>query len=272
MATKLDESKAQALERLLHEARAESKRLKLRLEAAEKILLSTRLIMGHELKKPATAISGYLDLALDDDSGANLRVLVRKARKECDALAELNEFFLELAKIGDPMEPRCGQRLRFRELVNELLRRMAPPLEATRRVQVEVGDGTDDFLVNADALKIIVGNLIENALLYSFDGTPVRVYARRDGNRRGLADRNILRITVADAGRGIPSEHLKRVFAPFVRLGTDETEGSGLGLTLAKTLAELYGGDVSIQSELDTGTTADVTMPELQWNSVGKGL
>ena len=116
--TKPDESRA-ALN-LLGEARAEADQLRARLRMMEQIVLSTRLIMGHELKKPATAIRGYLDLALEEVNGQTpdgFGDSLRKARSECDLLNDLNLFFLELLKIDNSEEVLRGRRINLRDFV-----------------------------------------------------------------------------------------------------------------------------------------------------------
>jgi signal transduction histidine kinase len=264
MATKTEDAKKALLETLLNEARGEADELRKRLAYCERIIMSTRLVMGHELKKPTTAISGYLDLVCEDLERSNdLRTLAyaEKARAECELLNQLNKFYLELLKLHTeerivgsvPVDPGV--------VIRQAIARLPEKLRARERVRVHVADGVPPVHVSRDALSLVAMNLVENALLYSQVSTPVRVEVDCARDRRGVAERELLKIRVVDDGVGIPAEYLKMVFSPFVRLREDVAEGSGLGLTLVRSLVEMNGGEVSIRSEPGKGTTVHVTIP-----------
>jgi signal transduction histidine kinase len=264
MNVSIKNQKSITLEKLLNEARAEADGLRARMKKLEKVILSTRLIMGHELKKPTTAISGYLDLALDGGSvGSEAAEYIRKARDECDLLNDLNLFFLELLRIDTRREVLHGHEIKLSEFVRDVIAELPSRFRAPERVQVTFGEGTDGFHVNANAFKIILGNIIENALNYSPAGTPVSVSLERSPDKRGMRNRDILKVKVVDQGVGIPKQYLGKIFSPFVRLQEGTTEGSGLGLTLVMSLVELYGGHVYVQSEKGKGASVHVTIPEL---------
>jgi signal transduction histidine kinase len=264
MATKTEDAKKTLLETLLNEARDEADALRKKLAHCERIILSTRLVMGHELKKPTTAISGYLDLVCEDLEKADaLKTLAfaEKARAECQLLNELNAFYLDLLKL-DSEEGVVGPNpVDAGAVVREVVSRLPQKLRAPERVRVHVAERVPPVHLNRNALSLVVMNLLENALLYSQVAAPVRVEVDCTPDRRGGAERELLRIRVVDDGIGIPDEYLKMVFNPFVRLREDVAAGSGLGLTLVRSLVELSGGDVFIRSEASKGTTVHVTIP-----------
>jgi signal transduction histidine kinase len=255
----------EAMKQLLNEARKEADGLRARLRKFEQILLSTRLIMGHELKKPTTAISGYLDLAGEDlraGSTESAEESLVKARSECDLLVELNAFFLELVKVNDDEEALSGSKLDVRKFVQETLKHMPAHLEPEKRIKTRLSPHIRNFRINPNAFKIILSNIVENALKYSPADSEVLVDVRRSPDKRGMQQRNLLQIKVQDRGVGIPSRELDRIFAPFVRLHEDVADGTGLGLTLVRSLVELYGGDVYIKSGDEGYTQVHVTIPE----------
>ena len=263
MKLKVGNETSQALEKLLAEARSEADELRKRVDKFERILLSTRLIMGHELKKPTTAITGYLDLAMDDieeGHGAHITEHVLKARNECELLNELNLFFLELLKVENRPEVLHGAQITIRGFVNEILQHMPEGTGALDRVKSRISPDVQKFHLNPSAFKIILTNLIENALHYS--SSDVLVTIRKDPDKRGMQSRDLLKIKVIDEGGGIPKEALTRIFRPFVRL-SDDNEGTGLGLTLVRSLVELNGGSIHIRSEEGEGTTVSVMIPEI---------
>lgn len=265
MQVRTENENEKILTSLLREARDEADRLRRRLERYERILLSTRLIMGHELKKPSTAIAGYLDLAEealgDPARGEEVGEYLRKARAECELLNELNVFFLDLLKLERGGERVVLSRIDLSRLFSEVIGSMPADLDAEVRVEVKIHPGAEEIHFHRDALKMIIANLIENALLYSPEGRRVSVEAEKVMDKRSMGGRELVKIKIVDRGLGIPREYLKKVFDPFVRVNRAGGEGSGLGLTLVKSLVELYGGHVSIRSQEQKGTTVYLTIP-----------
>ncbi|MFQ5511514.1 MAG: sensor histidine kinase [Candidatus Krumholzibacteriia bacterium] len=258
--------KRQALESLLTEARAEADVLRKRVEKLEKIILSTRLLMGHEIKKPTTAITGFLELALDELDAAehlDIAAYVTKARKACQLLNELNQFFIELLEVdARPALVQSGE-VSIRNFVDETLINIPDKLEAKKRVKTRISPDVQKFKLNPDAFKVILTNLLENALSYSPTDKPVIIEIQQDQEKRGIGGQNLLKLKVIDQGEGIPKSYIKKIFWPFVRLHDDDIEGTGLGLTLARSLVELNGGHIHVRSTKDEGTTVYVTLPEI---------
>ena len=264
MSTKTAENRVLMLDKLLGEARREADKFRKRAKRLEKIILSTRLIMGHELKKPTTAISGYLDLVCDDlDEAGNLATLAyaQKARGECELLEELNAFYLELLKVDSEDELIGRTQVDVAALIAEVIGHLPARLDARERVKLNIAPTAGMIEVNPNALKLIMLNLIENALIYSQNDSPVRVEVEQMVEKRGMRGGKVIRFRVKDDGVGIPEHYLKKIFSPFVRLREDIAQGTGLGLTLVRSLVELNGGEVLIRSAVDKGTTVYVTVP-----------
>lgn len=258
------EDKTAVLEALLNEARIEANQLRLRLEFYRRVIASTRLVMGHEFKKPTTAISGYLELAHEDVEKAGLRdalSFIEKARTECTLLNELNAFYLDLLKVDGGSGEPATEPVDLLETVVDAIEQTPERLRAKERVRIVVADRFPRVLLNRYAVKLIVLNLLENALKYSPEGAPVRIEAETSRDKRGAGDRELLKLRVVDAGAGIAPEDVKRIFMPFVRLDADKIEGTGLGLTLVRNLVDMCEGEVSIRSEPGKGTTVYVTLP-----------
>jgi signal transduction histidine kinase len=264
MYVKTEDSKVQTLEKLLNEARSEADDLRKKIKRCEDIIVSTRLIMGHELKKPATAISGYLDLVseeLYENDNPEALTFVEKALEECALLNDLNEYFIELLNVGKDGEVVGREPVNVRELVREVIA-YARRIDDTKRAITHDFDLPEAPVdVDGTALKLVLMNLVENALNYSQVDSPVRIEVEKGYDRRGCSEDPLLKVRVADEGIGIPMKFLSRVFDPFVRLQRDAAPGSGLGLTLVRSLVELNGGEVSIQSRQGQGTTVYVTLP-----------
>ena len=118
------------------------------------------------------------------------------------------------------------------------------------RVKVEVGDAV--ALADSGLLERVLANLIDNALRYAKD-SPVRVTAGQVGDR--------VLIAVADEGPGIPRGSEDRLFAPFQRLGDNDTSvGVGLGLSVAKGFVEAMGGTISATDTPGGGLTVEIDL------------
>jgi signal transduction histidine kinase len=269
MDIRTSEDKTALLEALLNEARIEANQLRQRLEFYRRVIASTRLVMGHEFKKPTTAISGYLDLAHEDVERAGLTealAFIDKARTECALLNELNAFYLDLLKVdGGSGEPGTDS-IDLLETIVEAIEQAPEHMRAKERVRIVVADRFPRVLLNRYAVKLIVLNLLENALKYSPADGPVRIEAETSRDKRGAGDRELLKLRVVDAGAGIAPNDVKRIFMPFVRLESDRVEGTGLGLTLVRNLVDMCEGEVSVRSEQGQGTTVYVTLPFMRSN------
>jgi len=147
------------------------------------------------------------------------------------------------------------------EVIAESIEHLPEALRASQRVRVAIVDSVPRVPMNGNALKCIVLNLLENALNYSPDDSIVRVEAEVSRDLRGDGEGELLKLRVTDHGDGIAPEDVKRIFMPFVRLDTGRAEGSGLGLTLVRSLVDMCDGDVSVRSEPGRGTTVFVTLP-----------
>jgi signal transduction histidine kinase len=258
------EDRTATLEALLNEARIEANGLRMKLERYRRIIASTRLVMGHELKKPSTAISGYLELALEDVAAAGLEEagrLIVKARAECELLDDLNAFYLDLLRVDGATGTPVVERVDVEAVIADAICHIAPELNAERRVRVTLVDAMPRVPVNRNALKLIVLNLLENALNYSPESAAVRIEVEVSRDQRGGGEGELLKLRVADQGEGIAPGDMKRIFKPFVRLDEGRMKGSGLGLTLVRSLVDMCDGDVSVRSGSGRGTTVFVTLP-----------
>jgi signal transduction histidine kinase len=260
------EDKTAVLEALLNDARIEANQLRARLERYRGIIASTRLVMGHEIRRPTTAIAGYLEVAREDVAKAGLAdalVFIDKARGECELLDELNTFYLDLLKVDGAAGAPIVDRVDVAAVIADALSHLPRTLRADARVRVAPGAALPAAPVNRNALKLIVLNLAENALNYSSSETPVRIEVEVGRDQRGPGDRELLKLRVIDQGEGIAPEDVKRIFKPFVRLEEGKARGSGLGLTLVRSLVDMCDGEVSVRSEAGKGTTVFVTLPLL---------
>jgi two-component system OmpR family sensor kinase len=140
------------------------------------------------------------------------------------------------------------------EVIEELL-----PLADRRHIDLGLGHAEPIALLgDADALRVLLRNLVDNALRYTPDGGRVDVLVRREQAATGMA----AVLEVADTGPGIPEPERARVFDRFYRVPGTASSGSGIGLALVRTIAERHGGRVDLGSGRDgVGLSVRVTLP-----------
>ncbi len=210
---------------------------------------------SHELKTPVAGImvtAETVERAIDEDITHAKRFaanLVREARR----LSALVQDLLDLARL----ERGQGERIRLRlvgvveEEVDSLRERierkgLALTVELDREVEV---------LGVQEDLALMVRNLLENALVYTAEGS-IEVTMADAGEA--------FELKVADTGSGIPTTDLERIFERFYRVDkarSRDTGGTGLGLAIVRHVAESHGGVVEVASELGSGSTFTVRLP-----------
>jgi PAS domain S-box-containing protein len=218
-------------------------------------------MVHHEVRTPLTAVRGAIGLL---DGGVAGELTDRG--KELLSIALRNSERMERL-VNDILVARRmdAGRLDFRFERTELLPLVAQAIEATAEYgqQHEVGfemvSAVDDAVVRVDPDRFIqvLTNILSNAVRFSPSGEKVLVGVDRQGG--------FVRISVADRGPGIADDFLERVFEPFAR-GDDEDwrhkSGTGLGMAIAKSIVEELGGRIDIETEVGSGTTFFVDLPE----------
>ena len=200
--------------------------------------------VSHELKTPLTNIRMYAELLEDqiDEDSPELREYTGVIVSESQRLSRLIANVLSFAR---QQRGKLGLR-RFEGDVDETIRQVVeqfrPSLgEQGIAVELELGaEGPARF--DADALGQILGNLLSNVEKYAAAGKRASIRSERHGST--------VEIRVADAGPGVPPRAREEIFQPFVRLSgalTDGVAGTGIGLSIARELARLHGGDVTLE-------------------------
>ena len=220
---------------------------------------------AHELRTPLTALGGGLEMLLmgaDRGDVEASRRLMRGMYAETERMRRLVEDLLTLTRLD---EGRAGLRLERIEVAPlvEDVTEQARQLAHGQEISSAVAEGLPPVRADADRVRQVVLNLVENALKF----TPVPgkvdivVHPAKDGPSAGVA------VEVRDTGAGIPADALPHVFDRFYRAdpararkGT-QSGGSGLGLAIAKGLVEAQGGTISIASKEGMGTTVTIVLP-----------
>jgi len=211
---------------------------------------------AHELKTPVAAIRSEAEVALlSPRSAEDYERALRSVVEEASRLGHLSERLLALSRedAGAAVEPRP---VRLDTVVHEAA---DGARDSARRagLQLRVGE-LPAVVVDGDAVSLrqVFDNLLDNAVKYTPAGGGVTV--------RGHCADGWAAIEVADTGMGIPADSLPRVFDRFFRADPSRsrrTGGAGLGLSIAKAVAERHGGAVEVESRAGGGSTFRVTLP-----------
>ena len=257
-------SKPFTVPQLVAAVNARLKKLKTVREQAERKLADLRanisLALPHELLTPLNGILGFSDIIITDHSHLQPDEVVSMAeaiRDSAERLQRLIENFLIYAQLE---LLQADQLKALREGQSSDLRR---PVERVAKTRAERAGRSEDLVLTLcdaaaaiaeDYFAKVTGELLENAFKFSAPGSPVQVESTvNNGNF-------VLR--VSDRGRGMKAEHIAEIgaYMQFERK-IYEQQGSGLGLTVAKRLTELHGGELTIQSEIGVGTTVELKLP-----------
>ncbi len=227
---------------------------------------SLRSLVGgiaHDFNDLITAVLGNISLAkLENASPAEVRNLLLEAEQ---ALGQAENLTHELSALSESQgrQPRAG----FAELVQSAA---AFVLRGTNvKLRATFGAGVSEPALDANRLAQVVQNVVMNAQQAMPEGGIVEVAADRD--EAGLVPgghRAWVRLTVRDHGEGIPRAHLKRIFEPFY---TTRQSGSGLGLTVAKSIVVGAGGRIEVESKPGYGSAFTVLLPTAEGHRPRRG-
>ncbi|WP_241681254.1 sensor histidine kinase [Pseudactinotalea terrae] len=210
--------------------------------------------VGHELRTPLTVVRGHLELmdTADPEDAATVRAL---ALDELDRMTSLVEELITLAKSRRP-DFVTMERTAVAVLTDDMLAK-ARPLGDRRWVL----DSLAELEMDLDPRRITQAwlQLASNAVKFSEDGTTVALGSS--------VDQAAVRLWVRDEGIGIPSQEQHRVFERFVRAEGATADGSGLGLTIVRSIAQAHGGHVELTSAPGRGSTFTIVLPRTPENS-----
>lgn len=215
-------------------------------------------VLSHELKSPINAVEGYIKIMLEKQAGDSIddyKVMLERSVERLKGMRSLIMDLLDLTRIESGKKSRDIRKLDLYEIAKRVVDTVEP-LAIQKNVKVFL-DMEEGFYINADSseMEIILNNFVSNAVKYNRDEGKVYISIKKDND--------VIAIDVEDTGIGISEEDQKLLFQDFVRIKNAKTKnisGSGLGLSIAKKMIELYDGTVKVDSTPDVGTTFRVRM------------
>ena len=214
--------------------------------------------VSHELRTPLTIVGGYAEtIAVDDDMGADARKqFVGTILANTRRMQRIVDDLLDLSRIESGGWRPNPEWCTVADMAADVMQVVAASArERSVKVRADIADDAVRVWADPTALRQVTGNLVENAVRHTKDGT-VTIVTRRDSEGWSLA--------VTDTGVGIPPDHLPRIFERFYRVDaarSREQGGTGLGLSIVRHLVESHGGRVWAESVEGAGTTIGTWWP-----------
>ena len=214
--------------------------------------------VSHELKTPLQTISGCAELMQNGlIKPEDVEKFGERIYSESKRMITLVEDIIGLSRLDDGTVDTNKEPVNVKETVSTVIDILK---DSAQRKNVTVSLSGDDVTINTvkRLLSEVVYNLCDNAVKYNKDGGRVDITIKEQPD--------FVSVTVADTGIGIPGSAINRVFERFYRVDkshSKEVGGTGLGLSIVKHAVKLLGGDVSLESKENKGTSVTVTLPKI---------
>jgi signal transduction histidine kinase len=218
-------------------------------------------LVTHELRTPLTAIQGMSEVLTAHEVEPEIRSrMLSTINDESKRLARMINEYLDITRLESGIQKARFVNLNIADLVERTLL-VLDPLAAQREIAIVRCFELGLPVISADAgmLAQAMTNIVGNAIQYSLPKTKITVETQTHLNR--------LQISVRDEGYGISPEQLPHIFEKFYRVShgrTPQVSGTGLGLALTREIIELHGGNITVESEPDKGSTFTVYLPVAQ--------
>lgn len=211
---------------------------------------------AHELRTPLTVLQGRLEQALEQTTDSKARSRLLKAHDAAEQLLELVKKLLLLART------EAGQGLsREQVALDELIFHLAEnikPLFDEKGLELKLSLPEEGVYIKGDylALELMIRNLLDNALKFTDQGL-ITVYLKQDKNK--------IQLEIEDSGKGIPLEALDKLFDRFYQTSVKHRQkGSGLGLSLVKSIVTWHGGNIEVTNRVQAGARFTINFPTVK--------
>ena len=218
--------------------------------------------MSHELRTPLNAIIGFAEIIKSDifgkDGGSRNQEYANDIYQSGLHLLDLINDILDISKIEHGSDAPDNTDINIPHLIDSVLVLVKERAHgANVHLETNFDGGSDMLHADERKLKQILINLMSNSVKFTHAGGQVSLYVRSDREHGFVFE-------ITDTGIGIAPEDIDKALQPFGQIDSDlnrKYAGTGLGLPLAKELAEIHGGTMELHSELDVGTTVIVRFP-----------
>ena len=217
--------------------------------------------MSHEIRTPMNAIIGFTDILQSSQLDENQQHYINSIKRASENLLVILNDILDFTKIESGKLNISKSNFSLSELTESIRLLQEPKAEEKDIALIIEVDPLVPEELYSDSVRIfqVVMNLVNNAIKFTEKGRVVLDISQRMKNHGRM-----LIFKVSDTGIGIPHQKLNSIFSSFTQVGASTTRkygGSGLGLTIAKRLAQMLKGDLEVESTLDKGSTFTFSIP-----------
>jgi signal transduction histidine kinase len=217
-------------------------------------------LASHQLCTPLTAINWYTEMLLDGDAGKlnkEQEKYVKQVYHSNKRMILLVNALLNVSRIDLGTFSIEPEMIDITKISDEVLIDL-PPLIKNKKVNIEkkYGSNTEKFLADPNLIRIIFQNILSNSIKYTAEGGKIELAIKKSGDK--------LVITIHDNGCGIPREQQDKIFTKLFRADNVrrmETDGTGMGLFIVKSIVEQAGGRIWFESDSAKGTTFYISFP-----------
>jgi PAS domain S-box-containing protein len=214
-------------------------------------------VASHELRTPVTSLLLSVQLMQEGAVGKltpEQQEIVAAQREDLERLERMMSDLLEITRLEAGVTPPRFEIVAPCALIRSAMEAVASQAEAKGvHLETNVPDALPDVRADRGQITRVLVNLLNNAVRHTPQGGHVRVEAQAQDGRVTFA--------VADTGTGIPPDYLPRIFDRFVQVPGATRGGAGLGLSIARTIIQAHGGEITAQSEPGKGSTFTFTLP-----------
>jgi signal transduction histidine kinase len=206
---------------------------------------------SHELKTPLTALSGYLEMLEDEEDELVRAEFLNDMRVQTERLQNLARTLLDLSRLDANAVIFRTEEVDLEDLLYGLRRDFG---YTGRELNIRADADVPPVQTDPNQLHRAIAILVDNALKYSDEGSPVELGLSREDGR--------VAISVADRGCGIPEREIPHIFDRFYRAqGSSRADGTGLGLALAHEITDHLSGEIEVLSSPNAGSTFSILLP-----------
>jgi len=218
-------------------------------------------IASHQLRTPLTSMRWFTEMILGGDAGPiteDQKHFMQRVYEGIDRMINLVNLLLQIARVEAGRIKITPTPIDLKTIANGVVLSLKTPLdEKEQKITIEANpDPLPLIPMEQEYVWQVIQNFLTNAIRYSPVGATIEIHIILEGDH--------LKLSVKDKGIGIPKEEQSRIFEKFFRAANAQRavpEGSGLGLSLVKSLVEGWGGKLTFESEENVGTTFIITIP-----------
>jgi signal transduction histidine kinase len=243
---------------LTNQVKRDKRRIE-QLKQTEELKRQVVCALAHDVKAPLSVILGHAELLagfIEGRADPKEQFLSLKCiRENIDRIVKLVTGFLNVSELMKPAAEASKTEVEINGIIRDVIRQQTVTLrKKDLNVRMELADDLKSCHGDQDQLERVLWNLIDNAIKFTPQGGAITLKSRMIGNNISLS--------IRDTGIGISKQELPNLFLEFKRLeGSANTEGTGLGLFIVKTILEAHNGAISAESEEGAGTTFNIVLP-----------